>query len=77
MKIELGDEVRLCWTIDGKTYPPVKARLDYVDDLDGEKVGSFTRQCKKREDGSVITYYLTEAEVFAMMPTPHAEQFLG
>ena len=76
MKLTIGDLVRLAWTIKGKTYPPVTARLDAVDDLDGDKVAAFTRQGKTREDGSAITYYLTEDEVKAMVPTTHTEDFI-
>jgi hypothetical protein len=76
MQIEIGDEVRVAWTIKGKTYPPVPARLDAVDDLEGVKVASMTRIGKKREDGSSIHYYLTEEELNAMVPSTHAEQFV-
>ena len=76
-QLHIGSTVRLAWTIKGKTYPPVVALLDAVDDLDGEKVASFTRQGKTREDGSAITYYLTEAEVTAMVPTTHADDFIS
>ena len=75
-QIKIGSNVRLAWTVDGKTYPPVTARLDAVDDLDGEKIAAFTRLNKTREDGSAITYYLTEEEVKAMVPTTHAEDFI-
>ena len=76
MKLTIGSTIRLAWTIKGKTYPPVTALLDAVDDLDGDKVASFTRQGKTREDGSAITYYLTEEEVTAMVPSTHVEDFI-
>ncbi len=75
-QLQIGSNVRLAWTIKGKTYPPVTARLDAVDDLDGDKVASFTRLGKTREDGSAINYYLTEEEVRAMVPTTHADDFI-
>ena len=76
MKLTIGSTIRLAWTVDGKTYPPVTALLDAVDDLDGEKVAAMTRQGKTREDGSAIHYYLTEAEVQAMAPSTHADDFI-
>ena len=76
MKIKIGDLVRLAWTIKGVTYPPVQASLDAVDDLDGTKMASMTRIGKTRDDGSAITYYLTEEEIREMAPSTHADDFI-